>query len=73
MKRWMYIIFQTSGGLIGLGAFLVVMGFVIPFLMVMRLIPSSFLIAFVSYAASVTGMTLGLVGAARHVADSSEE
>ncbi len=50
--------------LIVLGFVLVVLGFVIPFLMMIRIIESSFLLGFLSYGASVVGLFLGLIGAA---------
>lgn len=40
-----------------------VVGVVLPFLMVLRLIEPTFLLSFISYAASVGGMFLGLFGA----------
>ncbi|MDT8306804.1 MAG: hypothetical protein RRC07_12780 [Anaerolineae bacterium] len=45
-------------GLVGL-----VTGVVLPFLMVIRVIEPSFLLSFISYAASVVGMFLGFLGA----------
>jgi hypothetical protein len=50
--------------LIAIGFVLVLLGFVIPFLMVIRVIESSFLLGFLSYGGSVTGLFLGLIGAA---------
>lgn len=47
-----------------IGFLLVVAGFVLPFLMVMRIIPPNWILSFVSFAASVSGVMLGLVGAA---------
>jgi hypothetical protein len=46
------------------GFLLVLSGFVIPLLMVMQIIPSGFLLGFLSFAASVSGLFLGLIGAA---------
>jgi hypothetical protein len=50
--------------LIILGFFLVLSGFVIPFLMVLRIIQPNLILSFLSYGASVTGLLLGLVGIA---------
>lgn len=47
-----------------IGLVLVVAGVVLPFLMVMRIIPPNWILSFVSFAASVSGVMLGLVGAA---------
>ena len=46
-----------------IGFFLVLIGFVVPLLMVIRLIEPSFFLGFVSYGASVVGLLLGLFGA----------
>ena len=40
-----------------------VLGAVLPFLMVLRILEPSFLLSFISYGASVGGMFLGLLGA----------
>jgi hypothetical protein len=53
--------------LILIGFVLVLFGFVAPFLMVMRVVPSSFALNFLSYGASVVGLFLGLIGAALYV------
>ncbi len=46
-----------------LGGVLVVVGFVLPFLMVVHLIPSTFFLNFFAYISSVTGLWLGMLGA----------
>ncbi len=46
------------------GFALVLIGALMPFLMVMHLIPTTFLLAFLAYAASLGGLILGLLGAA---------
>jgi hypothetical protein len=46
------------------GFLLVLFGFIAPFLMVIRIIEASFVLSFLSYAASVAGLLLGLIGAA---------
>jgi hypothetical protein len=50
--------------LIYIGAFLVLFGFVAPFLMVLEIVESTFFLNFVSYAASVGGLFMGIIGAA---------
>ena len=50
-----------------IGFFLVLFGFVAPFLMVLGTIKASFALSFASHAASVSGLFLGLVGAAWYV------
>jgi hypothetical protein len=46
-----------------IGFLLVLIGFVVPLLMVIRLIEPGFLLGFASYGASVVGLILGLFGA----------
>ena len=46
------------------GLVLVLLGFVVPFLMVLKILEASFALSFLSYGASVTGLLLGLIGAA---------
>ena len=53
--------------IIGIGFVLVVLGFVLPFLMVIQVLESSIILNFVSYVASVVGLFLGLIGAALYV------
>jgi len=50
-----------------IGFFLVLFGFAAPFLMVLKLIPSSFWLSFLSHAASVSGLFLGLIGASHYI------
>lgn len=42
-------------------------GVVSPFLMVIHVLESSFLLIFVSYAVSVAGLYLGIIGVAQYV------
>ena len=49
-------------GIIALGFVLVVLGFLLPFLMLLHVIQASFLLGFLSYGASVTGLFLGVLG-----------
>ena len=53
--------------LILIGFVLVLLGAVLPFLMVIRVVETSFLLSFLSYGASVGGLFLGLIGAASYV------
>lgn len=53
--------------MIGLGFGLVVIGFLIPLLMTLRVIEAGFLLVFVGHGASVAGLLLGLLGAAQYV------
>jgi hypothetical protein len=50
--------------LIIIGFFMVLFGFAVPFLMVMKLLESTFLLNFLSYTASVGGLFMGIIGAA---------
>lgn len=45
-----------------LGGVLLVAGAVVPFLMVLRVLTSSFVLNFLSFGASVAGFALGLLG-----------
>lgn len=53
-----------------LGLVLVVLGFVLPFLMLLRIVETSFFLGFLSYGASIAGLLLGLMGAAWYVRSS---
>jgi len=53
--------------LVGIGFVLVVIGVVVPFLMVMKIIPSTFFLNFLSFTASVSGLVMGMYGAAMYV------
>jgi hypothetical protein len=46
-----------------LGSALLVLGVVLPLLMVIKILPSSLWLSFLSYTASVVGMFVGLIGA----------
>jgi membrane associated rhomboid family serine protease len=50
--------------LIIIGFFLVLFGFVAPFLIILGVLESTFFLNFVSYAASVGGLFMGIIGAA---------
>jgi hypothetical protein len=49
-----------------IGFILVLFGFVAPFLMVMRVVESTFWLNFLAYGASTMGMILGFIGAAMY-------
>jgi uncharacterized membrane protein len=55
--------------LIFIGFLLVLMGVVIPWLIVLKYLPSTFFLNFFSYGASVLGIYLGLIGTAMYVKD----
>lgn len=52
-----------------IGFVLVLVGAVLPFLIVIRLIESTFFLNFVAFSASVAGIFMGVIGTAMHVAD----
>jgi hypothetical protein len=55
------------------GFLLVVMGFLIPFLMVLGYLKSTFLLGFVGYGASMGGLVTGIVGAAMYARSKGRE
>jgi len=59
--------------LIAIGFVLVLLGFVIPFLMVLEIIVSTFVLNFLSYGASISGLLLGILGTAGYVRVRKEE
>lgn len=48
--------------LLGLGVFLMLLGIVLPFLMVLHVLESTFFLNFFSYGASVAGLAFGTIG-----------
>ena len=50
-----------------IGFALVVLGVVLPFLMVLHILESTFFLNFFSYSASLVGLFLGLIGSAYYV------
>ncbi len=44
------------------GTLLMVLGVILPLLMVIKMIESTFLLSFISYAASLAGMVMAFVG-----------
>jgi hypothetical protein len=47
-----------------IGFFLMVLGVVFPFLMVLKVVESTFFLNFFSYSASLVGLFLGVIGSA---------
>ncbi len=60
---------MLNNRLLWVGFFLVLIGAVLPFLIVIQVIESTFLLNFVAFAASTTGIFLGVIGTATYVAD----
>ena len=52
--------------LLFLGLFLMVLGIVLPFLIVIKILESTFFLNFFSWGASVAGLALGMVGFAMY-------
>jgi hypothetical protein len=52
--------------LVLLGFVLLVIGFIVPFLMVLQLLESTLLLNFVAYLASFLGLIIGLIGIVTH-------
>ena len=50
-----------------IGFFLVTYGMVVPWLMVLQIIPSTYFLSFSSYVATFTGLIFGTVGIATYV------
>jgi hypothetical protein len=50
-----------------LGLFLAILGVVLPFLMVLHVIQSTFFLNFFSYGASLVGLILGIIGVSQYV------
>lgn len=48
--------------LLFLGLFLMVLGIVLPFLIVIQILESTFFLNFFSWGASVAGLSLGIIG-----------
>lgn len=53
--------------IIFIGFILVVTGVVLPFLMVVKMVPSTFFLNFFSYGASLLGLMLGIIGASMYI------
>lgn len=50
-----------------IGFLLVLVGAVLPFLMVLRFVPSTYLLNFIAFAASTVGIFLGIISVAMYV------
>lgn len=50
-----------------IGFFLVLVGAILPFLIVLGLLPSTFFLNFLAYGASTAGLFLGVIGVVMHV------
>jgi uncharacterized SAM-binding protein YcdF (DUF218 family) len=57
----------TPGRLIFIGFLLVLLGVVLPFLMVMKVIESTFFLNFFSFIISLIGVVIGVIGSAYYV------
>ena len=57
-----------SRTLLIIGFILVMLGFILPLLEVMRILESTFFLNFFAYAASVSGVFLGVIGVAFYTA-----
>lgn len=55
----------SSRAIIFIGFILVLLGFLLPLLMVMKVLESTYFLNFISFAASLIGLLLGLMGAAQ--------
>jgi membrane associated rhomboid family serine protease len=53
--------------MIAIGFVLVLLGFVVPFLMVIRMIEPNLALSFISHGASVGGLFLGILGSALYI------
>lgn len=53
--------------LLAIGLTLMLLGIIFPFLMVIHVIPSSFVLNFFSWGATIVGWALGMIGVATYV------
>ncbi len=63
----MLMIRVSPGRLILLGFVLVLLGFVLPLLMIISVLQPTFLLSFFAFTASLSGLFLGMIGAAMYV------
>jgi len=59
--------------LITIGFFLVLLGAVLPFLIVLGVVESTFFLNFIAFASSVIGVFLGVIGTATYVGERRRE
>lgn len=57
---------NSPGFLLALGLFLMVLGIVLPFLIVIKILESTFFLNFFSWGASVAGLSMGMIGFAMY-------
>lgn len=57
----------SPGKAMGIGFVCVLLGVVLPFLMVMHILPSTFFLNFFSFGCSIFGLMMGMYGAATYV------
>jgi hypothetical protein len=60
---------MLTNRLILIGFFCVLTGAVLPFLIVLKLVPSTFFLNFLAFGASTVGLFLGVIGVATYVGD----
>ncbi len=58
---------EKSVKLIIAGVVLLLVGAILPFVMVIRLVTPTLLLSFISYACSTAGLITGFIGIAQHV------
>lgn len=63
LSRWNPLYILIGGGI------LVLVGVILPFLMVLRVIPSTYALNFISYIASFVGLMAGIIGSALYVSN----
>ncbi len=61
------MIWSSTRSIILTGLALLLIGVILPFLMVMQVLESTFFLALVSYSASIAGLIVGVVGTAMYV------
>lgn len=54
-------------GMIILGLVLMVLGVILPLFMILKIIPTGFILSFIAYGASFGGMILGFIGLVLYV------
>jgi len=59
--------------LLSLGVILLLVGWLIPLLIILRVIPSTFFLNFLSWGVSITGLFLGFIGGAMWVRKNKED
>ena len=62
-----------SSRLLWIGFFLVLIGAVLPFIIMIRLLESTYLLNFIAFASSTIGIFLGVLGTATYVGNESRK